>query len=58
MEPPLGEGHVDFDAWIGALRDIGYQGFLTIKREVGENPERDIVQAVRFLREKLKEKKS
>ena len=54
LETPLGEGHVDLDAWIHALRDIGYQGFLTIEREVGENPERDIVQAVRFLRDKLR----
>ena len=52
-ETPLGEGRVDIAAWIRALREIGYQGFLTIEREVGENPERDIAQAVRFLREKL-----
>ena len=54
LEIPFGEGRVDIAAWIRALRDIGYQGFLTIEREVGENPERDIAQAVRFLREKLR----
>ena len=54
LETPLGEGHVDIAAWISVLRGIGYQGFLTIEREVGENPERDIAQAVRFLREKLR----
>jgi len=54
LETPLGEGRVDIAAWIRVLRDSGYQGFLTIEREVGENPERDVAQAVRFLREKLK----
>ncbi len=50
LETPLGEGHVDFPKWIKALEDIGYQGFLTIEREVGENPEKDIAEAVTFLK--------
>lgn len=48
-EVPLGTGHVDFPAWIRALEDIGYRGFLTIEREVGEDPARDIKTAVEFL---------
>lgn len=49
LEKPLGKGHVQFDAYIKALRDIGYKGFLTIEREVGDNPEEDIREAVKFL---------
>ena len=48
-EVPLGEGSVDFPAYLEALQAIGYNGFLTIEREVGENPERDIRTAVDFL---------
>ena len=50
LETPLGEGHVDFPNWLKALEDIGYKGFLTIEREVGDNPEADIREAVRFLK--------
>ncbi len=50
-ELPLGEGDVDFPGWIGALREIGYHGFLTIEREVGANPEADIRKAVGFLQQ-------
>ncbi|MFC5471383.1 sugar phosphate isomerase/epimerase family protein [Cohnella suwonensis] len=49
-EVPLGSGSVDWDAYLKALRDIGYDGYLTIEREVGANPEADIAEAVRFLR--------
>lgn len=49
-EVPLGQGKVDFDAYLKALHEIGYTGFLTIEREVGENPAADIGLAVNFLR--------
>lgn len=49
-EVPLGHGKVDFKSYINALNDIGYNGFLTIEREVGDDPEKDIIEAVRFLR--------
>lgn len=52
-ETPLGEGAVDFDAYISALRAADYHGFLTIEREVGENPARDIVHARDFLKRYL-----
>lgn len=54
IELPLGEGDVDFPSYLKALDDIGYQGFLTIEREVGEDPEKDIGLAVRFLRERIR----
>jgi len=50
-EVPLGQGHVDFDAYLKALEDIGYNGFLTIERECGENPFSDIQMAVGFLKQ-------
>lgn len=53
LELPLGEGDVNFDVYLPALAATGYNGFLTIEREVGENPEKDIAMAVGFLREKM-----
>ena len=35
---------------IKALDDVGYKGFLTIEREVGENPAKDIKTAFDFLK--------
>ncbi|MBO5648396.1 MAG: sugar phosphate isomerase/epimerase [Clostridia bacterium] len=52
-EVPLGQGSVDFDAYLAALADIGYKGYLTIEREVGADPAADIGLAVRFLEEKI-----
>lgn len=49
-EVPLGLGNVDFKSYINALDTIGYQGFLTIEREVGDNPEKDIAEAIKFLK--------
>lgn len=51
-EVPLGTGQVDFPAYLNALEDIGYRGYLTVEREVGEDPESDIRAAVRFLRDR------
>lgn len=48
-EVPLGEGSVDWDNYIKALREIGFDGFLTIEREAGPDPEADIAKAVGFL---------
>ncbi|MCL2513056.1 MAG: sugar phosphate isomerase/epimerase, partial [Oscillospiraceae bacterium] len=53
LETPLGEGSVDFPNYLKALNDIGYKGFLTIEREVGEDPSVDIANAITFLREKM-----
>ncbi|MBO4931152.1 MAG: sugar phosphate isomerase/epimerase [Clostridia bacterium] len=53
LELPLGEGDVNFDVYLPALAGTGYNGFLTIEREVGGNPVADIELAVNFLREKI-----
>lgn len=52
-EVPLGKGGVDFDSYLKALSEIGYKGYLTIEREVGEDPTADIRLAVDFLRSKI-----
>lgn len=49
-EVPLGTGSVPFDKYLAALDDIGYRGFLTIEREVGDDPAADIVTARDFLK--------
>lgn len=49
-EVPLGTGSVPFGDYLKALEDIGYKGFLTIEREVGDDPEADIIIARDFLR--------
>ena len=48
-ELPLGTGNVDFPAYLKALDEIGYHGYLTVEREVGDTPEKDIRTAVEFL---------
>lgn len=54
QEMPLGEGEVNYVAYLKALKDIGYNGFLTIERECGDNPTADIKTAVAFLKDILK----
>lgn len=55
-EVPLGEGDVGFPEYLAALRRQDYDGYLTIEREVGQEPRRDIEKAVRFLRDLLAER--
>ncbi len=50
IEVPLGEGSVNWVKYLAALEEIGYKGFLTIEREVGDDPEKDIRKAVEFLK--------
>ena len=50
IELPLGTGHVDFPNYVKALDEVGYHGFLTVEREVGDDPAADIAMAVNFLK--------
>lgn len=52
-ETPLGEGEVRWDEYLHALAEVGFDGYLTIEREVGRDAAADIRAAVRFLRKKL-----
>lgn len=54
-ETPLGQGAVRWLPYLRALTEIGYDGYLTIEREVSENAAADIQLAVDFLQEKLRE---
>ena len=50
QETPLGEGAVDFPRLVARLRALGYDGALTIEREIeGEEQQRDIRRAIELL---------
>ena len=49
-EVPIGEGQVNWSAYIAALADIGYDGFLTIERECGDDPAKDITKAAEYIK--------
>ena len=53
IELPLGQGDVDFNAYLKALENSGFEGFLTIERECGADPYADIKLAVDFLKSKI-----
>ena len=53
LEVPLGQGGVPFPKYLKKLREIGFDGYLAIEREVGATPEADVKLAVDFLREQL-----
>lgn len=52
-EVPLGQGRVNYPAFIAKLKEIGYEGDITIEREItGEKQKQDIIMAKNLL-EKL-----
>ncbi|MDZ7370786.1 MAG: sugar phosphate isomerase/epimerase [candidate division KSB1 bacterium] len=54
VETPLGEGQVNMAAFIAALDEIGYQGPLTIEREIASEAQaKDIEKGVQLLRRLL-----
>ena len=49
-EVPLGQGKVNYSAFIAKLKEIGYQGDITIEREIsGEEQKKDIRMAKELL---------
>jgi len=52
-EVPLGEGDVDWDAYIAALQEVRFDGYLTVEREGGEDPVGDVSHALSFLKMKV-----
>ena len=54
LEVPLGQGGVHYDTYLPALHAAGYDGFLAIERECGDDPLKDIGMAVDFLRDMTK----
>ena len=53
VELPLGEGDVDWDAYLDALTAIGYKGYLTIEREEGNDRVGDVAKGIAFLQSKI-----
>ena len=52
-EVPIGKGKVDFRAVIRRLKDVRFQGAMTIEREIeGDQQTKDILESKRYL-EKL-----
>ncbi len=50
QEMPLGQGDVDMAMFLQTLKEIGYEGPLTIEREIaGEQQLQDIQKAVELL---------
>ena len=45
---------MSYPEYLAALRDEGFDGFLTIERECGDTPEADIQLAFDYLTEQLK----
>ncbi|GAB4193968.1 MAG: hypothetical protein Kow00105_08110 [Phycisphaeraceae bacterium] len=50
-EVPVGEGEVDWPAFMSVLQDAGYAGCFVIEREAGEDRVGDIKKAVRLIRD-------
>ena len=51
-EMPLGQGRVNYPLFIRRLREIGYDGDITIEREIeGEEQKKDILDAKKLLEE-------
>ena len=51
-EVPLGQGDVDMEAFLRTLKKIGYDGPLTIERELSQDPARqrtEVAQAISVL---------
>jgi len=44
---------VDWVNYLKALKEIGFDGFLTIERECGDNPQADIEKAFSFLKTRI-----
>lgn len=57
METKIGEGQVDFPRFINKLKKCGYDGALTIEREIsGEQQTKDILESIGYLNELIENK--
>ncbi|HXZ44935.1 MAG TPA: sugar phosphate isomerase/epimerase family protein [archaeon] len=50
-----GQGHTDFTAGFTALRQIGYDGYMALECRIPAQPERELPECVRYLRQCLGE---
>lgn len=49
-ETPIGKGNVDFVKYLSALKEIGFDGFLTVEREAGDKPIEDILEGLDYIK--------
>lgn len=49
-EVPVGRGEVDWPGLLAVFEEIGYRGWLTVRRTAGDDPVGDITRAVEYLR--------
>lgn len=49
-EVPLGHGSLDWLAFLSALEETGFRGYLIVEREMGNDPLGDVTAGVTFLR--------
>ena len=55
-ETAIGQGKVDFYGVIKGLHELGYDGYITIEREIeGEQQAKDIIAAKEYLASIIKE---
>jgi sugar phosphate isomerase/epimerase len=52
-EVPLGQGSVNWKQYLAALKAISFNGFLTVERETGASPDKDIKLAIDFLKTQI-----
>jgi sugar phosphate isomerase/epimerase len=50
-----GKGHTDFRAGFAALRKIGYDGYMALECRLPADPERELAECVRYLRQCLQD---
>jgi sugar phosphate isomerase/epimerase len=51
VEVELGRGAAEFPELLGILEHHQYRGFLTVERDGGSDPERDMQEAIEYLRQ-------
>ena len=49
----IGEGEVNWEGYIKALKEIGYDGFLTMESESTDTPEDDFTKGFNYLKKYL-----
>jgi L-ribulose-5-phosphate 3-epimerase len=50
LQRPLGEGDVDIPAWVAELERVGYDGWICVEREAGDDKLGDARRALELLR--------
>ena len=53
LEKPMGEGRVDYPRFIAKLKEVGYEGAITIEREISGEKQIEDIRMAKALLEKL-----